>query len=111
MDDDFNTPEALAVLFDLAGEVNRTRDVRQAGLLKALAGVLGLLHRESGDFLQGGVGEDDGYSAERIEALIQERLTARKAKDFKRSDAIRDELKAAGIVLEDSAQGTLWRRT
>ena len=110
MDDDFNTPEALAVLFDLAGEVNRTRDASQAGLLKSLAGVLGLLQREPGEFLQGGAGEEDGYGAERIEALIQERLAARKAKDFKRSDAIRDELKAAGIVLEDSPQGTLWRR-
>ena len=110
MDDDFNTPEALAVLFELAAEVNRMRDASQAGLLKALAGQLGLLSREPDEFLQGGAGEGEEYSAARIEVLIQERLAARKARDFKRSDAIRDELKAAGVVLEDSPQGTLWRR-
>ncbi len=111
MDDDFNTPEALAVLFELAGEVNKTRDPRQAGLLKSLAGVLGLLGREADSFLQSDVdGAPDGYSAERIETLIQARLDARKTKDFKQADAIRDELKAAGIVLEDSPRGTLWRR-
>jgi len=127
MDDDFNTPEALSVLFELASDVNKTGDIKQAGLLKELGAVLGLLGSSPNDFLQGrashheATGELVGSSAslsgvaasiskERIEALIQERLTARKARDFKRSDAIRDELKAAGIVLEDSAQGTLWRR-
>ena len=99
-----------AVLFELAAEVNRMRDASQAGLLKALAGQLGLLSREPDEFLQGGAGEGEEYSAARIEVLIQERLAARKARDFKRSDAIRDELKAAGVVLEDSPQGTLWRR-
>jgi len=119
MDDDFNTPEAVAVLFDMAAEVNRLRQVdpakaaQVAAQLKALAAILGLLQRDPEQFMQGGGGEheaDAGYDAVRIEALINERLAARKAKDFKRSDAIRDELKAAGVILEDGAQGTLWRR-
>ncbi|MCP5277964.1 MAG: cysteine--tRNA ligase [Thiobacillus sp.] len=111
MDDDFNTPEALAVLFDLAGALNRDNDSSLAGTLKGLAGVLGLLDRASDEFLKAGGGStDDAYSPERIDALIQERIASRKNKDFKRGDAIRDELKAAGIVLEDSPQGTTWRR-
>jgi len=110
MDDDFNTPEALAVLFDLAAEVNKSRDATQAGLLQALGGVWGLLQRDPETFMQAGPASDTGYPPERIQALIDARLAARKAKDFKRSDAIRDELKAAGIVLEDGAQGTTWRR-
>ncbi|MDP2431162.1 MAG: cysteine--tRNA ligase [Pseudomonadota bacterium] len=110
MDDDFNTPEAMAVLFDLAAEVNKSRDPTRAGLLKALGGVLGLLQRDPEAFMQAGPGDAGDYPPERIQALIDERLAARKGKDFKRSDAIRDELKAAGIVLEDGAQGTTWRR-
>ncbi len=124
MDDDFNTPEALAVLFDLAGDVNRTRSVESAARLKALGDVIGLLQRNPRDFLQGNIFPDlmvnknvfypttvtTGPSNEEIERLIQERLVARKNKDFIRSDAIRDELKAAGIVLEDGPQGTTWRR-
>jgi cysteinyl-tRNA synthetase len=109
MDDDFNTPEALAVLFDLAAESNRSGTPESAARLKALAGVLGLLQRDPEAYLKSG-GEEGGLTAERIEALIEERLAARKAKDFKRSDAIRDELKAAGIVLEDGPLGTQWRR-
>jgi len=109
MDDDFNTPEALAVLFELAAVLNREGSSAVAAKLKSLANVLGLLGRDSDAFLKSG-NEQDGYGAERVEALIQERLAARKAKDFKRSDAIRDELKSAGIVLEDGPQGTLWRR-
>jgi len=109
MDDDFGTPEAMAVLFELANEANRAQDPHVSGLLKALGGVLGLLQRDPVAYLQAGA-PGDGLSAEAIEALIQERLAARKAKDFKRSDAIRDELKAAGIVLEDTPQGTVWRR-
>jgi cysteinyl-tRNA synthetase len=116
MDDDFNTPEALAVLFDLAGQVNKSKDAAQAGLLKSLAGVLGLLTQSADVFFQESVGAIDEYETSitygkpRIEMLIEERLAARKAKDFKRSDAIRDELKAAGVILEDGPQGTLWRR-
>jgi cysteinyl-tRNA synthetase len=121
MDDDFNTPEAMAVLFDLATELNRSRDAATAGLLKTLAGILGLLRRDPDAFLQGVVVSEVAnatdaiessitYGKVRIEMLIEERLAAKKAKDFKRADAIRDELKVAGIVLEDSPQGTLWRR-
>ncbi|GHD72701.1 cysteine--tRNA ligase [Vogesella fluminis] len=108
MDDDFGTSEAISVLFELAGEVNKSRDVQQARLLKDLAGVLGLLQRDPEAFLQGEAG--DGLSAAQIEALIQARKDARAAKNWAESDRIRDELTAAGIVLEDSAGTTSWRR-
>ncbi|MCB6183486.1 cysteine--tRNA ligase [Leeia sp. TBRC 13508] len=110
MNDDFNTPEAVAVLFDLAGEVNRTKDAGAARLLKTLAGLLGLLERNPDEFLQGGAKAQDGLSAEAIEGLIQERLAARKAKNFAESDRIRDLLSSQGVVLEDGPQGTTWRR-
>jgi len=105
MDDDFNTPEALAVLFDLANEVNRTKDTDSLCLLKGLASVLGLLQRNPDEFLQG---EADG--ALDVEGLIQARLTAKKNKNFAEADAIRKQLAEAGIVLEDTPQGTTWRR-
>jgi len=105
MDDDFNTPEALAVLFDLANEVNRTKDASSLSLLKGLAGVLGLLQRKPDEFLQG---EADG--ALDVEGLIQARLNAKKNKNFAEADAIRKQLAEAGIVLEDTPQGTTWRR-
>ncbi len=105
MDDDFNTPEALAVLFDLANEANRTRDTVTLNLLKGLAGVLGLLQRNPDAFLQGGVSD-----ALDVEGLIQARLAAKKNKNFAEADAIRKQLANAGIVLEDTPQGTTWRR-
>jgi cysteinyl-tRNA synthetase len=107
MDDDFNTAEAVGVLFELASEVNRTKSSELARQLKALGGLLGLLQREPLEFLRGGEGEDDTV---RIEALIAERAAAKKARNFAEADRIRAELAAQGIVLEDSASGTTWRR-
>jgi cysteinyl-tRNA synthetase len=108
MDNDFGTPEAMAVLFDLAGEVNRTGDAKVAAQLKALAGVLGLLQRPPVEFLQ--AAPESGLSNDAIDAQIAARVAAKKAKNFAEADRIRDELKAAGVVLEDSAAGTTWRR-
>ncbi|MDO9389287.1 MAG: class I tRNA ligase family protein, partial [Methylotenera sp.] len=105
MNDDFNTPEALAVLFDLANEVNKTKLAETARLLKSLASVLGLLQRNSDDFLQGEVTETLD-----VDGLIQARLTAKQSKNFAEADAIRKQLAEAGIVLEDTPQGTTWRR-
>lgn len=110
LDDDFNTPEAFAVLFDLANEVNRTKSIESAGLLKVLAGLLGLLQRPPEVFLQGAASPTEGYTPEAIERLIQNRLDARKSKNFAEADRIRNELTDNGIILEDSAQGTTWRR-
>ncbi len=109
MDDDFNTPEAVAVLFDLANEVNRTQSEESAAQLRALGGVLGLLQRDPQQFLQGGAGEG-GLSDAAINAQIEARIAAKKAKNFAEADRIRKELLDAGIVLEDSAAGTTWRR-
>jgi len=105
MDDDFNTPEAMAVLFDLANDVNKTQDAAAAGLLKSLGAVVGLLQREADDFLQGdATGELD------VEALIEARIQAKKDKDYAEADRIRAELSDAGIVLEDTPEGTTWRK-
>jgi cysteinyl-tRNA synthetase len=117
MDDDFNTPGAIAVLFDLANEVNRLRAasdadaVRVAAVLKELGGILGLLQRDPEAFLKGKTREQgQGLSDAQIDALVAQRLEARKNKNWKESDRIRDELKAAGVILEDGPKGTTWRR-
>ncbi|TCC14748.1 cysteine--tRNA ligase [Kosakonia quasisacchari] len=116
MDDDFNTPEAYSVLFDLAREVNTLKhdgDLLGANAaakkLRELAGILGLLEQDPDLFLQSGAQADDSEVAE-IEQLIQQRLDARKAKDWAAADAARDRLNEMGIVLEDGPQGTTWRR-
>jgi cysteinyl-tRNA synthetase len=109
MDDDFNTPEAMAALFDLANEVNKTGSIQLASLLKALGGVLGLLQRDPVEFLQGGT-IASGLDDETINAQISARTAAKKARNFAEADRIRKELLEAGIVLEDSAVGTTWRR-
>jgi len=109
MDDDFNTAEATAVLFDLATQVNRSHSAREAGLLKSLGGLLGLIQREPMQFLQGGVSSGE-LTADQIEEKIAQRVAARKARNFAEADRIRDELLKAGVILEDGAGGTKWRR-
>lgn len=116
MNDDFNTPEAYSVLFDLAREVNRLKSVDMnaanglAAVLRKLAKVLGLLEQEPEHFLQSGAKADDAGEVEKIESLIQQRNDARKNKDWAAADIARDALTAMGIVLEDGPQGTVWRR-
>ena len=115
MYDDFNTPEAFAVLFEMANELNRTRSPALAAEMKSLAGVLGLLYQDPATFLQNAVKVDEskagGLDNAAIEALIAARASAKVEKDFAGADAIRKQLIEAGIVLEDKAGQTLWRRT
>jgi len=111
MDDDFNTPLAVAELFDLASEVNKSKLVADARQLKALAGVLGLLERSPQQFLQAGSPAQDGLDEAAILDAIARRAAAKKARNFQEADAIRTELTAAGVVLEDKPDGTTnWRR-
>ncbi|MGY4677307.1 cysteine--tRNA ligase [Pasteurella sp. P03HT] len=113
MDDDFNTPNAISVLFEIAREINKlktenmTRANELAARLREMADVLGLLYQDPEAFLQAGSNEED---VERIEALIKQRNDARAAKDWATADAARNQLTEMGIVLEDSANGTTWRK-
>ncbi|HEY3300903.1 MAG TPA: cysteine--tRNA ligase [Methylophilaceae bacterium] len=109
MDDDFNTPEAIAALFELVNEVNKTRDLTQAALLKSLAGILGLLQRNPETFLQGDRSDAD-ISAEQIENMIAQRNEAKQNKNYAVADELRKHLQAQGILLEDTPQGTIWRK-
>ena len=104
MDEDFGTPEAVAVLFELAGEVNKSRSAGLAGLLKRLGGCLGLLQGGAGAYLQAGAGLDDAT----IQKMIADRADAKKIKDFAAADRIRKDLEARGILLKDSVAGTTW---
>jgi cysteinyl-tRNA synthetase len=104
MDNDFGTPEAVAVLFDLATEVNKTRSSELAGLLRGLGGCLGLLQAEPGRFLQAGAGLD----AAAIDALIAQRAQAKAERNFADADRLRQELLSQGIVLKDAPSGTTW---
>ncbi|WP_018717798.1 cysteine--tRNA ligase [Arhodomonas aquaeolei] len=117
MNDDFNTPGALAVLFELARAVNRAREAGErrteglGALLAELAGDLGLLRESPEAFLKRGGGNGDGPDDDEVVRLIEARTQARRERDFARADAIRDELQAAGVVIEDGPEGTTWRRT
>ena len=104
MDEDFGTPEAMAVLFELAGEVNKTGSVALAGLLKSLGACLGLLQGEPGDYLQAGAALSDAS----IQAQIAQRAAAKAGKDFAAADRIRNDLLAQGVVLKDSPTCTTW---
>ena len=126
MEDDFNTPEAMAVLFELASEVNKTQSLAPANLLKNLSAVLGLLQKEPDSFLQriqstqaNVMVEQDGSNQSEfandsstvdIEHLIALRAIAKKARDFSQADQIREQLASLNIVLEDTPSGTTWRR-
>jgi cysteinyl-tRNA synthetase len=104
MDEDFGTPEAIAALFELATDVNKSRSAEMAGLLKALGGCLGLLQADPQAYLQAGSNLD----AAAVEALILQRAVAKAGKNFADADQIRQNLLSWGIVLKDSPTGTTW---
>ncbi|WP_306603722.1 cysteine--tRNA ligase [Azonexus sp.] len=109
LNEDFDSHGAISILFELAAEANRQKSGELSGLLKVLGGVIGLLEREPMAYLRAG-GPSDGFNDADIEDLIARRAAAKAARDFAEADRIRDTLKTAGIVLDDSAQGTSWRR-
>jgi len=115
MDDDFNTPEALAALFDLARDINRTTDTQEASnlaaLLLQLANQLGLMESGIEAWFKGSSDDSDGLSDDAIDVLIQQRIKAKEDKDWATADKIRDELKEQGILLEDKGPETIWRRS
>lgn len=111
MDDDFNTPLALSVLFDLVKELNKSEGERKATLssrLLQLGRILGLFNQNADEYLKGSASDDDDTAL--IEELIAKRTAAKKAKDYKAADEARDRLTAMGIILEDTKEGTIWRR-
>jgi cysteinyl-tRNA synthetase len=115
MEDDFNTPGALAVLFELARDINKLREDNGAAVaaplgaaLRRMGGILGLLQNDPQAFLRGGA--DGGLTDAQIEALVAQRTEARKNRNWAESDRLRDELKAQGVILEDTAGQTSWRR-
>ncbi|MCB2017331.1 MAG: cysteine--tRNA ligase [Hydrogenophaga sp.] len=110
MDEDFGTPEAVAVLFDLSSEVNRTQDPALAGLLKALGGTLGLLQQSPNAYLQSG-GASQGLDEAAIAAQIEARAAAKAARNFAEADRIRQDLLVQGVVLKDGPAGTTWERS
>ena len=112
MQEDLNMPEVLAVLFEVAREINISKDPALAGLLVELAGVLGILQNSPEAFLQGdnGGGEDSSAFHQEVDALVAARTEARKAKNFPESDRLRAVLDQMGVIVEDSASGASWRR-
>ena len=116
LSDDFNTANAVAVLFDLAREVNRAKSENSgeqhalASLLRYLGEIIGLLQSDADEFLKSQTGRGMGLSDTAIDELVEQRLQARAGKNWADADRIRDELSAAGIVIEDGAEGTRWRR-
>ncbi|MBK7354051.1 MAG: cysteine--tRNA ligase [Nitrosomonas sp.] len=112
MNDDFNTPEAIAILFNLASEINKSQKPQEASLLKSLANTLGLLQQEPQKYLRQSLAtnKEQGFSESEINLLISQRLEAKKNRDFKQADQIRSSFAEAGIILEDTPQGTTWRR-